>query len=227
MRRRALAAQQAMPFKIAGDGPTPLLPERPDFVLAPAQVERRHTCHGAARGDGCDALQQARAPTPQQAELIKRLVSAARKGDCYIASGRHVYLVLQSCPKAPNIIIAELQYSVVASGLGCGLFPHLYESTKRSADGPSHRSDCLKNDGRGRTTCTTIAKRASNCSSDGFIQALGLNECQVKGAGRNGAFVLASAQLYQSCFLTNYREGKPLTCIKDHLDCARWRIPSC
>jgi len=60
-----------------------------------------------------------------------------------------------------------------------------------------------------------------------IIQALGLKECQVKGAGRNGAFVLASAQLYQSCFLTNYREGKPLTCIKDHLDCARWRIPSC
>jgi hypothetical protein len=28
------------------------------------------------------------------------------------------------------------------------------------------------------------------------------------------------------CFITNCREGKPLACIKDHLDCARWRIPS-
>src|SRR5262252_1646124 len=127
MRRRTLAAQQAMPFKIAGDGPTPLLPERPDFVLAPAQVERRHACPGAARCDGGNALQQARAPSAQQAELIKRLVSAARKGDSYIASGRHVYLILQSCPKAQNIIIAELQYSVVASELGGPLFPYLYE----------------------------------------------------------------------------------------------------
>ena len=33
--------------------------------------------------------------------------------------------------------------------------------------------------------------------------------------------VLASVWLYQICFLANYREGKPLACIKDHLDCAR------
>jgi hypothetical protein len=59
-----------------------------------------------------------------------------------------------------------------------------------------------------------------------ILQALGLKECQVKGEGRNGAFVLASVWLYQLCYLTNYREGKPLACIKDHLDCARWRIPS-
>jgi hypothetical protein len=55
---------------------------------------------------------------------------------------------------------------------------------------------------------------------------MGLKECQVKGEGRNGAFVLASVWIYQICFLTNYREGEPLTNIKDHLDCARWRIPS-
>jgi hypothetical protein len=59
-----------------------------------------------------------------------------------------------------------------------------------------------------------------------IIQALGLRECQVKGEVRNGAFVLASVWLYQICSLTNYREGKPLACIKDHLDRARWRIPS-
>lgn len=59
-----------------------------------------------------------------------------------------------------------------------------------------------------------------------LIQAADLKECKVKGEGRNGAFVLASVWLYQSCFLTDYRAGKPLGCIKEQLDCARWRIPS-
>jgi hypothetical protein len=59
-----------------------------------------------------------------------------------------------------------------------------------------------------------------------IIQAADLKECRVKGAGRNGAFVLASVWLYQICFLADYREGKPLAHIKDHLDCARWRISS-
>lgn len=59
-----------------------------------------------------------------------------------------------------------------------------------------------------------------------IIQAAGLKQCPVKGAGRNGAYVLASVWLYQICFLANYRAGKPLAHIKDHLDCARWRIPS-
>jgi hypothetical protein len=30
--------------------------------------------------------------------------------------------------------------------------------------------------------------------------------------------------LYQSCYLNDYRDGKPLAYIKEHLDCARWRI---
>jgi hypothetical protein len=57
-----------------------------------------------------------------------------------------------------------------------------------------------------------------------IIQASGLKQCPVRGNGRNGAFVLASVWLYQVCFLTDYRDGKPLAHIKDHLDCARWRI---
>jgi hypothetical protein len=57
-------------------------------------------------------------------------------------------------------------------------------------------------------------------------QAADLKECKVKGEGRNGAFVLASVWLYQICFLEDYREGKPIAHIKDHLDCARWRIPA-
>ena len=57
-------------------------------------------------------------------------------------------------------------------------------------------------------------------------QVADLKECKVKGEGRNGAFVLANVWLYQICFLADYREGKPIAQIKDHLDCARWRISS-
>jgi len=57
-----------------------------------------------------------------------------------------------------------------------------------------------------------------------IIQASGLKECQVKGLGRNGAFVLASVWLYQILFLVNYRQGRPAAEIKDLIDDARWRI---
>lgn len=59
-----------------------------------------------------------------------------------------------------------------------------------------------------------------------LAQVADLKECKVKGEGRNGAFVLANVWLYQICFLADYREGKPIAQIKDHLDCARWRISS-
>lgn len=106
---------------------------------------------------------------------------------------------------------------------GGGLFPYLYEeaggwvlSPKQLP--PEHRS--WKDD------LYDYRKETIELLFQRIIQALGLKECQVKGEGRNGAFVLASVWLYQICYLTNYREGKPLACIKDHLDCARWRIPS-
>jgi len=59
-----------------------------------------------------------------------------------------------------------------------------------------------------------------------IIQSAELKECQVKGEGRNGAIVLASVWIYQICVLADDREGKPLACIKDYLDSARWRIPT-
>jgi hypothetical protein len=59
-----------------------------------------------------------------------------------------------------------------------------------------------------------------------IIQAAGLKQCPARGTGRNGAYVLVSVWMYQCCFLADYRAGKPLAYIKDHLDCARWRIPS-
>jgi hypothetical protein len=57
-----------------------------------------------------------------------------------------------------------------------------------------------------------------------IIQASDLKACRVKGEGRNGAFVLASVWLYQSCYLDDYRSGKPLAHVKEQVDCARWRI---
>ena len=57
-------------------------------------------------------------------------------------------------------------------------------------------------------------------------QAADLKACKVKVEGRNSAFVLASVWLYQVCFLEDYRAGKPLAHIKEHLECARGRIPS-
>ncbi len=56
------------------------------------------------------------------------------------------------------------------------------------------------------------------------IQACDLKACPVKGRERNGAFVLASVWLYQCVFLTNYRQGRAATQIKDQIDKARWRI---
>ena len=47
-------------------------------------------------------------------------------------------------------------------------------------------------------------KESSELLFQRIIQAAELKECQVKGEGRNGAFVLVSVWLYQICFLTNY-----------------------
>lgn len=59
-----------------------------------------------------------------------------------------------------------------------------------------------------------------------IIEASGLKECPVRGLGRNGAYVLASVWIYQICFLTNYRAGRPLAEIKEYLENARWRVAS-
>ncbi len=39
----------------------------------------------------------------------------------------------------------------------------------------------------------------------------------------DAAFILAGVWLYQSCWLQNYRAGKPTAVIKDQIDLARWR----
>ena len=106
---------------------------------------------------------------------------------------------------------------------GGGLFPYLYEEAGGWVLSPKQLPQerrSWKDDlyGYRKETIELLFQR--------IIQAMGLKECQVKGEGRNGAFVMASVWLYQVCYLTNYREGKPLACIKDQMDCARWRIPS-
>ena len=130
--------------------------------------------------------------------------------------------MLQSCPKVRNIIIAELQYSVVASVIGDGLFPYLYEEVGGWVLSPKP----LPQERRSwKDDLYEYRKESIELLFQRIIQALGLKECQVKVEGRNRAFALASVRLYQICYLTNYSEGKPLACIKDLLDCARWRIP--
>ena|SRR5215510_1522235 len=106
---------------------------------------------------------------------------------------------------------------------GGGLFPDLYEeaggwvlSPKQLSQERRSWKDDLYDDRK--ETLELLFQR--------LIQSADLKECQVKGEGRNGAFVLASVWPDQICYLANYREGKPLACIKGHLDCARWRVPS-
>lgn len=57
-----------------------------------------------------------------------------------------------------------------------------------------------------------------------IIQAFDLKDCKVKGLDKNGAFVLATVWVYQICFLSNYREQKPLAGVKEQVEKARWRI---
>jgi hypothetical protein len=104
---------------------------------------------------------------------------------------------------------------------GGGLFPSLYEEAGGWLLSPKQLPDerrSWKND------LYDYRKETIELLFQRIMQASDLEQCQVKGQGRNGAFVLASVWLYQICFLADYREGKPLAHIKDHLDFARWRI---
>jgi hypothetical protein len=106
---------------------------------------------------------------------------------------------------------------------GGGLFPYLYEQ----AGGWVLTSKQLPEERRSwKNDLYDYRKETIELLFQRIIQASDLEQCRVKGQGRNGAFVLATVWLYQVCFLADYREGKPLAHIKDHLDCARWRIPT-
>lgn len=106
---------------------------------------------------------------------------------------------------------------------GGGLFPHLYEE----AGGWVLTSKQLPKEKRSwKNDLFAYRKQTIELLFQRIIQSAELKDCRVKGEGRNGAFVLANVWVYQVCFLTDFRAGKPIACIKDHLDCARWRIPS-
>jgi len=106
---------------------------------------------------------------------------------------------------------------------GGGLFPYLYQEAGGWVLTPKQLPEKRRS---WKDDLYDYRKQTIELLFQRIIQAADLKECQVKGAGRNGAFVLASVWLYQICFLADYREGKPLAHIKEHLDCARWRIPS-
>jgi hypothetical protein len=58
------------------------------------------------------------------------------------------------------------------------------------------------------------------------MQAVGIRRCVAKGTEKNAAFILAGVWLYQSCWLQNYRAGRPASVIKERIDSARWRTPT-
>jgi hypothetical protein len=106
---------------------------------------------------------------------------------------------------------------------GGGLFPRLYEK----AGGWVLTSKQLPKKRRSwKTDLFAYRKQTIELLFQRIIQSGELKECRVKGEGRNGAFVLANVWLYQVCFLSDYRAGRPVGCIKEQLDGARWRISS-
>jgi hypothetical protein len=106
---------------------------------------------------------------------------------------------------------------------GGGLFPYLYEEAGGWVLSPQQLPEERRS---WKDDLYDYRKETIELLFQRIIQVADLKECQVQGEGRNGAFVLANVWLYQVCFLTDYREGKPVAHIKEHLDCARWRIPS-
>ena len=104
---------------------------------------------------------------------------------------------------------------------GKGDFPELY----RQAGGLVLAPQLLPRERRSwKDDLYSYRKETIELLFQRVIQASDLKQCPVKGQGRNGSFVLASVWLYQIYFLADYREEKPIAHIKDHLDCARWRI---
>lgn len=106
---------------------------------------------------------------------------------------------------------------------GGGLFPYLYEEAGGWVLTPKQLPEerrSWKND------LFAYRKETIELLFQRIIQSAELKECKVKGAGRNGAFVLANVWVYQICFLTDYGEGKSVAYIKDQFDDARWRVPT-
>lgn len=106
---------------------------------------------------------------------------------------------------------------------GGGQFPYLYEE----AGGWVLTSKQLPEEHRTwKHDLFAYRKETIELLFQRIVQSSDLKHCQVRGKGRNGAFVLANVWVYQICFRTDFQASKPIACIKDHLDCARWRVPS-
>lgn len=123
------------------------------------------------------------------------------------------------------LMAGELKVTDVLLGdeaFGGGLFPYLYEEAGGWVLTPKQLPDERRS---WKNNLFAYRKETIELLFQRIIQSAELKDCQAKGRGRNGAFVLANVWVYQICFLTDFREGKPAARIKDQLDCARWRVP--
>src|SRR5262249_4556216 len=75
---------------------------------------------------------------------------------------------------------------------------------------------------------TKVATHLDKIANDGCRERLSFKQSLLQFLISRRSFPDPDRELLlsQICDLTNYREGKPLAWIKEHLDCARWRIPS-
>ena len=78
---------------------------------------------------------------------------------------------------------------------GGGLIPYLYEEAGGSGLSPKQLAQERRS---WKDDLQDYRKETIELPFQRVIQALGLNECQVIGEGRNGAFALASVWLYQT-----------------------------
>ena len=106
---------------------------------------------------------------------------------------------------------------------GGGSFPYLYEEAGGWVLTPKQLPEERRS---WKDDLLAYRKETIELLFQRVIQSADLRQCQVKGEGRNGAFILANVWLYQVCYLTEYRDSNRAACIKDQIDCARWRISS-
>lgn len=106
---------------------------------------------------------------------------------------------------------------------GHGLFPFLYKEAGGWVLSPPELPEERRS---WKDDLYAYSKETIELLFQRVMQAADLKDCPVTGEGRNGALILASVWLYQVCFLRDYQAGRPIACIKEHLDCARWRIPA-
>jgi hypothetical protein len=106
---------------------------------------------------------------------------------------------------------------------GGGLFPYLYEEAGGWVLTPKQLPEERRS---WKDDLFAYRKETIELLFQRILQSADLKQCQVRGKGRNGAFILANVWLYQVCYLWVYGDGNRAACVKDQIDCARWCISS-